>query len=203
MAVSYGATFPVLVLLLSIGFTGYLEVNKPQVVLNNARSQFSSCYRCFQKWRAKMPSGIQWISGLSRGVATRVVLRLFVVLLCLLITLLMAILNFVSSSSDFECVPFPAAPLIRRFIYGRPFPSVLIQVLLPGNNCTALTNGTELEGLKLYTVPVRFFEKLQRTGIVCSETGTFLHFLTCIQTDSLFIGVILYFLPVAFINLFI
>lgn len=27
MAVSYGATFPVLVLLLSIGFTGYLEVN--------------------------------------------------------------------------------------------------------------------------------------------------------------------------------
>lgn len=28
MAVSYGATFPVMVLLLSIGFTGYLEVNK-------------------------------------------------------------------------------------------------------------------------------------------------------------------------------
>lgn len=28
MAVSYGATFPVLVLLLSIAFTGYLEVNK-------------------------------------------------------------------------------------------------------------------------------------------------------------------------------
>ncbi|TWW63515.1 adenylate cyclase type 4-like [Takifugu flavidus] len=97
MAVSYGATFPVLVLLLSIGFTGYLE-----------------------KWRTKMPSGIQWISGLSRGVATRVALRLFVVLLCVLITLLMAILNF---------------------------------VLLPGNNCTAITNGTELAGLKLYTVP--------------------------------------------------
>lgn len=28
MAVSYGATFPVLVLLLFIGFTGYLEVKK-------------------------------------------------------------------------------------------------------------------------------------------------------------------------------
>lgn len=28
MAVSYGATFPVLVLILSIAFTGYLEVNK-------------------------------------------------------------------------------------------------------------------------------------------------------------------------------
>lgn len=53
-----------------------------------------------------MPSGIQWISGLSRGIATRVALRLFVVLLCVLITLLMAILNFVSSSSDFmDCVP--------------------------------------------------------------------------------------------------
>uniref|UniRef100_H3CDG0 adenylate cyclase n=1 Tax=Tetraodon nigroviridis TaxID=99883 RepID=H3CDG0_TETNG len=97
MAVSYGATFPVLVLLLSIGFTGYLE-----------------------KWRTKMPSGIQWISGLSRGVATRVVLRLFVVLLCVLITLLMAFLNF---------------------------------VFLPGNNCTEITNGTVVEGLKLYTVP--------------------------------------------------
>lgn len=58
-----------------------------------------------------MPSGIQWISGLSRGVATRVALRLFVVLLCVLITLLMAILNFVSSSSDFnDRVPLPAGP---------------------------------------------------------------------------------------------
>lgn len=36
MAVSYGATFPVLVLLLSIGFTGYLEVNKPQLHSNDA-----------------------------------------------------------------------------------------------------------------------------------------------------------------------
>lgn len=32
---------------------------------------------------------------------------------------------------------------------------VLLQVFLPGNNCTAITNGTEVEGLKLYTVPVR------------------------------------------------
>ncbi|XP_035530834.1 adenylate cyclase type 2-like [Morone saxatilis] len=72
MAVSYGATFPVLVLLLSIAFTGYLE-----------------------KWRSKMPLSVQWISGLSRGVSTRAALRLFVVTLCVLITLLMAILNFV------------------------------------------------------------------------------------------------------------
>ncbi|XP_059211326.1 adenylate cyclase type 4-like [Centropristis striata] len=71
MAVSYGATFPVLVLFLSIAFTGYLE-----------------------KWRSKMPFSVQWISGLSRGVSTRAALRLFVVTLCVLITLLMAILNY-------------------------------------------------------------------------------------------------------------
>ncbi|XP_041635932.1 adenylate cyclase type 2-like [Cheilinus undulatus] len=97
MAVSYGVTFPVLILLLSIAFTGYLE-----------------------KWRSKMPVGVQWISGLSRGVSTRAVLRIFVVCLCVLITLLMAILNF---------------------------------FFLPGNNCTAIVNRTELEELKLYTVP--------------------------------------------------
>ncbi|XP_034088350.1 adenylate cyclase type 4-like [Gymnodraco acuticeps] len=72
MAVSYGVTFPVFVLLLSIAFTGYLE-----------------------KWRSKMPLVVQWISGLSRGVSSRAVLRLFVVVLCLLITLLMAFLNLI------------------------------------------------------------------------------------------------------------
>lgn len=97
MAVSYGATFPVIVLLLSIAFTGYLE-----------------------KWHSKIPSSIQWMSGLSHGVSTKVALRLFVVTLCVLITLLMAILNY---------------------------------VFLPGNNCTTLTNRTELEGLKLHTGP--------------------------------------------------
>ncbi|KAM9335518.1 adenylate cyclase type 4 [Symphorus nematophorus] len=97
MAVSYGATFPVLVLLLSIAFTGYME-----------------------KWRSKMPVGVQWISGLSRGVSTRAALRLFVVTLCILITLLMAFLNL---------------------------------VFLPGNNCTSITNQTQLEGLRLYNVP--------------------------------------------------
>lgn len=64
-----------------------------------------------------MPSGIQWISGLSRGVATRVALRLFVVLLCVLITLLMAILNFVSSYSDFMFGYLSLLfPIIHRFI---------------------------------------------------------------------------------------
>ncbi|XP_047429000.1 adenylate cyclase type 4-like [Mugil cephalus] len=98
LAVSYSATFPVMVLLLSISFTGYLE-----------------------KWRSKMPLSVQWISGLSRGLSTRAALRLFVVTLCVLLTLLMAILNI---------------------------------VFLPGTNCTSsLTNRTELEGLRLYTVP--------------------------------------------------
>lgn len=103
-----------------------------------------------------MPSGIQWISGLSRGVATRVTLRLFVVLLCVLITLLMAILNFVSSSSDFMIWSLSLLfPIIHRFICSSLLSSILLQVFLPGNNCTVITNGTELEALKLYTVPVR------------------------------------------------
>ncbi|KAI9546251.1 hypothetical protein NQZ68_028687 [Dissostichus eleginoides] len=97
MAVSYGVTFPVFVLLLSIAFTGYLE-----------------------KWRSKMPLGVQWISGLSSGVSSRAALRLFVVVLCLLITLLMAFLNL---------------------------------IFIPGNNCTSITNGKELEDLQLYSVP--------------------------------------------------
>ncbi|XP_028330530.1 adenylate cyclase type 2 isoform X2 [Gouania willdenowi] len=97
LAVSYGATFPVVVLLLFISFTGYLE-----------------------KWRSKMPPSVQWISGISNGLATIAVLRLFVVILCVLITLLMAILNY---------------------------------FFLPGQNCTSITNGTELENLRLYTGP--------------------------------------------------
>ncbi|XP_026183160.1 adenylate cyclase type 2 [Mastacembelus armatus] len=97
MAVSYGATFPVIVLLLFIAFTGYLE-----------------------KWRSKMPLGVQWMSGLSHGISTRAVLRLFVVMICILIILLMAMLNL---------------------------------FFQPGNNCTSTTNRTELEGLKLYTLP--------------------------------------------------
>ncbi|KAF7653561.1 hypothetical protein LDENG_00081390 [Lucifuga dentata] len=98
MAVSYGSTFPVLVLLLSISFAGYLE-----------------------NWRAKMPLSVQWVSELSRGISTKAVLRLFIITLCVLITLLMAILNL---------------------------------VFIPGNNCTSIaTNKTELEALKLYTIP--------------------------------------------------
>ncbi|XP_061816841.1 adenylate cyclase type 2-like [Nerophis lumbriciformis] len=97
LAVSYSATFPALVILLSIAFCGYL-----------------------QKLRSKITPRVQWMSGVSQGVSTRVVLRLFIVCLAVLITLLMAILNF---------------------------------VFVPGNNCTDITDRTQLEGLKLYTVP--------------------------------------------------
>lgn len=139
MAVSYGATFPVMVLLLSIAFTGYLEVNSDQflalipmppsitlkdlqavinlalkftftiytymhvclVTINWSRSRVWCwvftllCSHGFQKWHSKIPPSVQWMSGLSRGVSTKAALRLFVVTLCVLITLLMAILNYV------------------------------------------------------------------------------------------------------------
>lgn len=77
MAVSYGTTFPIMILLITFSFTGYL-----------------------QRWDSKMPSSLQWISGLSRGLATQAVLRLFLVILCVLITLLMAILNYIFLPGD-------------------------------------------------------------------------------------------------------
>lgn len=97
MAVSYGTTFPVMVLLMSVVFTGYL-----------------------QKWDSKMPSGLWWISGLSRAVAAQAVLRLFLVIFCVLITLLMAHLNY---------------------------------VFQPGNDCSSITNNTELQRMRLHTGP--------------------------------------------------
>lgn len=48
--------------------------------------------------------------GLSRGVSTKAALRLFVVTLCVLITLLMAILNYVSFF-------FPYDGLAQAFLY--------------------------------------------------------------------------------------
>lgn len=162
------------------------------------------CHWSFQKWRTKMPSGVQWISGLSRGVATRVALRLFVVLLCVLITLLMAILNFVSSSSDFMigCLSVPF-PITQRFICAPLLSSVLLQVFLPGNNCTEITNGTELEGLKLYTVPVRSLKSSNHMLVSFAiKTGTLLYFHMCIQKGFLVIVHILYFLFVILINIF-
>ncbi|MEQ2190649.1 hypothetical protein XENOCAPTIV_003702 [Xenoophorus captivus] len=72
MAVSYGVTFPVMVALLVIAFAAYMT-----------------------KLHSKLPLNVQWVLKLSRNFTTRAVLRLLLVGLCVLITLLMAILNFV------------------------------------------------------------------------------------------------------------
>ncbi|MED6238548.1 hypothetical protein ATANTOWER_024384 [Ataeniobius toweri] len=72
MAVSYGVTFPVMVALLVIAFAAYMT-----------------------KLHSKLPLNVQWVLKLSRNFTTRAVLRLLLVSLCVLITLLMAILNFV------------------------------------------------------------------------------------------------------------
>ncbi|RVE60332.1 hypothetical protein OJAV_G00179860 [Oryzias javanicus] len=70
MAISYGVTFPVMALFLLIAFSGYSE-----------------------KWRSKMPQNGRWILGLSRSLSTKAALRLFLVIVCVLIILLMAFLN--------------------------------------------------------------------------------------------------------------
>lgn len=112
-------------------------------------------YCCLQKWRSKIPPSVQWISGLSRGVSTKAALRLFVVTLCVLITLLMAILNYVSYFYLIVYALFCSVDLISWFIVQSTITIYFIlKVFLPGNNCTAITNRTELEGLRLYTGPV-------------------------------------------------
>lgn len=50
----------------------------------------------FQKLHARLPLNVEWMLKLSRNQTARAVLRLFLVSLCILITLIMAILNFVS-----------------------------------------------------------------------------------------------------------
>lgn len=138
-----------------------------------------------------MPSGIQWISGLSRGVATRVALRLFVVLLCVLITLLMAILNFVSTSSDLVCVPFFCrSPLSHSHLWsavsncshsGPP----------PGKQLHSDNKRDRVGGPETLHCACKVLEKPKpRAGVICNETGTLLHFHICIQTDSLFVTLI-------------
>ncbi|KAG9259963.1 adenylate cyclase type 4-like [Astyanax mexicanus] len=77
LAVSYGATFPVQLLILLVVSTEFLK-----------------------KWNSKMPGPVQWVSLVSQGVATRAALRLLLVFTCLLITLLMAILNIVFIPGD-------------------------------------------------------------------------------------------------------
>ncbi|XP_026798864.1 adenylate cyclase type 4 isoform X2 [Pangasianodon hypophthalmus] len=77
LAISYGVTFPIQLLILLVISMGFLK-------------QFNS----------KIPPSMQWLSLLPYGVATKVLLRLLLVFTCLLITLLMAILNLVFIPGD-------------------------------------------------------------------------------------------------------
>ncbi|XP_043100751.1 adenylate cyclase type 4-like [Puntigrus tetrazona] len=77
LAVSYGATFPVQIMIVLVVFTKFLK-----------------------RLRSKFPRSIVWISALFRSAVTRAALRLLLVLLCLLITLLMAVLNIVFIPGD-------------------------------------------------------------------------------------------------------
>uniref|UniRef100_A0A3P9MKP3 adenylate cyclase n=1 Tax=Oryzias latipes TaxID=8090 RepID=A0A3P9MKP3_ORYLA len=70
MAISYGVTFPVMALFLLIAFSGY-----------------------FEKWRSRTTQNHQMILRLSHSISTKAALRLFLVIFCVLITLLMAFLN--------------------------------------------------------------------------------------------------------------
>ncbi|XP_031441082.2 adenylate cyclase type 4-like [Clupea harengus] len=71
MAVSYGVTFPVQLLVLVLVLV---------------------CSGTFKRWYTKMPDGVRWMScNVTRALC--VSFRLLLVILCLLITLLMAMLN--------------------------------------------------------------------------------------------------------------
>ncbi|KAG7314103.1 hypothetical protein KOW79_022599 [Hemibagrus wyckioides] len=76
LAISYGVTLPVQLLILLVISIGFLK-----------------------KWNTKIPCCMKWIS-LPYGLITKSVLRLFLVFTCLLITLLMAILNIVFIPGD-------------------------------------------------------------------------------------------------------
>ncbi|MCJ8749083.1 hypothetical protein PDJAM_G00172260 [Pangasius djambal] len=80
LAISYGVTFPIQLLILLVISMGFLK-----------------------QWNSKIPPSMQWMSLLPYGVATKAVLRLLLVVTCLLITLLMAILNLVFIPGD-DCL---------------------------------------------------------------------------------------------------
>ncbi|KAK7171282.1 hypothetical protein R3I94_001277 [Phoxinus phoxinus] len=99
LAVSYGASFPVQILIALVVFTRFLK-----------------------RWSSKIPPSILWVSLLCDGVATRAALRLLLVFLCLLITLLMAVLNIVFIPGD-DClnVSHNATELNNLNLYTVPY----------------------------------------------------------------------------------
>lgn len=180
MAVSYGATFPVIVLLLSIAFTGYLEVNSDQFIaltlmpvstlLNGSRLCHWFCFIMFSfhtiVFTLIFRSGIlryhQVFSGCQVCPEVSPLRRHCDSLWSL----------FVSSSHCSWPSSITWVVLVFPLPWSMVWPQVslnaqhiicfLLKVFLPGNNCTALTNRTELEDLKLYTGPVSTFKKKKK-----------------------------------------
>lgn len=168
MAVSYGATFPVLVLLMSIAFTGYLEVNKHLNVYWNSWCDYDDAeHFCVKHLNVSLfpEVAFQDATGCSvdlwtvprclhQGSAAAVcghslcahhsadgLPQLGEFLLCLTV---------ISPCSSFLFL----FALIIFFLCCCCCLVFVFQIFLPGNNCTSITNKTELENLKLYTVPV-------------------------------------------------
>ncbi|KAK1792685.1 hypothetical protein P4O66_012619 [Electrophorus voltai] len=99
LAVSYGVTFPVQLMILLVVSTGFLKQSN-----------------------SKISSSARLVSSLSRGVATMAVLRLLLVFTCLLITLLMAFLNLVFLPGD-NCLnsSYNASALDNMNLYTVPY----------------------------------------------------------------------------------
>ncbi|XP_057187976.1 adenylate cyclase type 4-like isoform X2 [Triplophysa rosa] len=98
LGVSYGATFPVLILILLVVCTKFLK-----------------------RWNSKIPPSMHWVSSLSDGVATRPALRLLLVFLCVLITLLMAFLNIISMPAKCLNISHNATELNNLRLYTYPY----------------------------------------------------------------------------------
>ncbi|KAM9449931.1 adenylate cyclase type 4 isoform 1-T2 [Clarias gariepinus] len=77
VAITYGVTFPVLLLIVLVISIGFLK-----------------------QWNSKVPPSMHWMSFLQFGLAIKTVIRLLLVFVCLIITLLMAFLNLVFIPGD-------------------------------------------------------------------------------------------------------
>ncbi|XP_026990835.2 adenylate cyclase type 4-like [Tachysurus fulvidraco] len=99
LAISYGTTFPVQLLILLVISIGFLK-----------------------KWKTKILCGMKSMSLLPCGLITKSVLRLLLVFTCLLITLLMAILNIVFIPGD-DCLNISnnATALDNLNLYSVPY----------------------------------------------------------------------------------
>ncbi|KAG7264844.1 hypothetical protein CRUP_004387 [Coryphaenoides rupestris] len=109
MAVSYGSTFFVVIMMLAVVFAGYLE-----------------------RWRSKMPPGVGWLSGVCLGLVSQVALRLLLISLFLLIILLMAFLNMIFIKGDKCTSVITSRPDLQDLnLHTLPVNQRLLQNVLP------------------------------------------------------------------------